>query len=61
MGQDRRVDVPAIGLDTIKQAKECGLDGIVVQYGGVLILNIDQVIKKANDLDLFLWVREADI
>ena len=61
IGQDRRVDVPAIGLDTINQAKECGLDGIVVQYGGVLILNIDQVIKKANDLDLFLWVREADI
>ena len=61
IGQDRRVDIPAIGTDTIIQAKECGLDGIVVQYGGVLILNIEQVIKKANELDLFVWVREADI
>ena len=61
IGQDRRVDIPAIGTDTITQAKECGLDGIVIQYGGVLILNIEQVIKKANELDLFIWVREADI
>ena len=61
IGQDRRVDVPAIGVDTITHAKECGLDGIVVQYGGVLILNIEQVIKKANELNLFIWVREAGI
>lgn len=61
VGQDRRVDVPTIGPDTITQAKEAGLDGIVVQYGGVLILNIAEVIKKGNELNLFIWVREADI
>ena len=60
IGQDRRVDVPVIGLDTITQAKESGLNGIVIQHGDVVILNRDHVIKKANELDLFIWVREAD-
>ena len=61
IGQDRRVDVPAIGPDTITQAKESGLDGIVIQHGDVVILNRDHVIKKANELDLFVWIRESDI
>ncbi len=61
IGQDRRVDVPAIGPDTITQAKESGLNGIVIQHGDVVILNRDHVIKKANDLEIFIWVREANI
>ena len=61
IGQDRRVDVPAIGPDTITQVKESGLNGIVIQHGDVVILNRDQVIKKANELGLFIWVRGAGI
>jgi DUF1009 family protein len=57
--QDRRVDIPAIGPDTVSQVKTSGLNGIVLQQGKVVILNVEHVIKKANELDLFIWVRET--
>ena len=57
-GQDRRVDLPAIGLATCQQVKQAGLEGIVIHYGGVLVLNLAQVIAEANRLGLFIWVRE---
>ena len=57
--QDRRVDIPAIGPDTVSQVKTSGLNGIVLQQGKVVILNVEHVVKKANELDLFIWVRET--
>lgn len=56
-GQDWRVDLPAIGPDTMHRAAEAGLAGVVVQAGGVLVLGREETIQAADDLGLFLWGR----
>lgn len=58
-GQDLRVDMPMIGPDTVQGVAEAGLDGIVIEAGGVMVLDQDRVIAECNRLGLFLWVREA--
>lgn len=57
--QDRRVDLPTIGPDTIRIAAESGLRGIVIEAGGVIVLDQPAVIAECDRLGLFLWVREA--
>ena len=58
-GQERRIDLPAIGPATCQQVKKAGLDGIVIAYGGVVVLDMATVISEANRLKLFFWVRES--
>lgn len=57
-GQDRRADLPAIGPATAQHAAEAGLDGIIVEAGGVLVLDQAAVIAAMNEAGLFLWARE---
>ena len=57
-GQERRIDLPAIGPATCRQVKKAGLDGIVIASGGVVVLDLATVISEANRLELFFWVRE---
>jgi DUF1009 family protein len=47
-GQERRVDLPAIGPRTIEQAAAAGLAAVVVEAGGVLVLDRPQVIAAAD-------------
>ncbi|MEM7296058.1 MAG: UDP-2,3-diacylglucosamine diphosphatase LpxI, partial [Pseudomonadota bacterium] len=54
--QDRRVDMPTIGPDTITQAAAAGLAGIVVAAGDVLVLDRDATAAGADAAGLFLWV-----
>ncbi len=56
--QDRRADLPAIGPDTVSGAVAAGLAGIVIEKGGVLVLQRDRVIAECDRLGLFLYVRE---
>lgn len=56
-GQDRRVDLPAIGPDTITQASAAGLDGIAWAAGGVLLLDRAATVSAAEKAGLFLWAR----
>ena len=58
-GQDRRFDMPAIGVDTVRAAQAAGLDGIVLAAGGVMVLDAPAVIAAADAAGLFLWVRAA--
>ena len=58
--QDRRVDLPAVGLDTVHQAADAGLEGIVLEAGGVMVLNREAVIKAADAAGLFLWVKARE-
>ncbi len=60
-GQDWRVDLPAIGPETLRRAHEAGLAGVVVQAGGVLILGLEETVAAADELGLFLWGREASV
>lgn len=55
--QDRRADLPVIGADTAKQAAAAGLSGIVIEAGGVMVLDLDRVISTLDAQGMFLWVR----
>ncbi|WP_171098893.1 MULTISPECIES: LpxI family protein [unclassified Ruegeria] len=59
--QDRRVDLPTIGPDTVAEAVAAGLTGIVIEKGGVILLQRDTVIAECNRLGLFLTVRERAV
>ncbi|MGC9420627.1 MAG: LpxI family protein [Rhodovulum sp.] len=56
-GQDRRVDLPAIGPATVEAAHRAGLAGIVIEAGGVMVLEPAATRARADALGLFLWVR----
>ena len=55
--QDRRVDLPTIGPGTAMRAADAGLDGIVIEAGGVFVLDQPAVLRILDDKGLFLWVR----
>jgi DUF1009 family protein len=52
--QDRRVDLPVFGPDTIERAAAAGLAGIAGEAGGVLLLQRDALIAAADRLGLFI-------
>jgi hypothetical protein len=61
-GQDRRVDLPTIGLNTVQGAIDAGLAGIAVETGSALFLERDKAIAGANEAGLFLLgIDPADI
>ena len=53
-GQDMRVDLPAIGLQTIELFVKHGIGGIAVEAGGILLIEKDAVIKKADENGIFI-------
>jgi DUF1009 family protein len=57
-GQDRRIDLPALGPATIEAAAQAGLRGIAFEAGGVLLIDRDVMVARAAELGLFLWARE---
>ncbi|MFM7655098.1 MAG: LpxI family protein [Paracoccaceae bacterium] len=56
-GQDRRIDLPALGVQTVRNAAAAGLGGIVWQAGGVICLDLRAMQQEAEALGLFLWAR----
>lgn len=56
-GQDLRVDMPAIGVQTVRNAAAAGLEGIVLQAGGVLVLDRDNIRQEAEKAGLFILGR----
>ncbi|CUX82373.1 MAG: protein of unknown function DUF1009 [Roseibaca calidilacus] len=52
--QDRRIDLPALGVATVDGAHKAGLRGIAVRAGGVLMLDAPAMIARADELGLFL-------
>lgn len=52
--QERRVDMPTIGVATIMAAAHAGLAGIVGETGALLVVDRQAVIERANDLGLFV-------
>ena len=53
--QDRRIDLPALGPQTIAGAARTGLAGIVFEADGVLFEAPDACIEQANRAGLFLY------
>ncbi|WP_319823734.1 LpxI family protein [Thalassovita sp.] len=56
-GQDLRVDMPAIGPETVRNATAAGVEGIVLEAGGVLVLEREKVIQEAEKAGLFIMGR----
>lgn len=56
-GQDRRIDLPVVGVDTMAAAGKAGLDGVVVEEDAVMVLDLAAVERIADELGLFFWVR----
>lgn len=54
-GQDRRIDLPTIGPDTIAAAAQ--QSALVIEAGGVMMLDRPACVRAANAHGLTLWVR----
>jgi DUF1009 family protein len=52
--QERRVDLPTVGVRTVTGAAQAGLRGIAVEAGGTLIVDRPAVVAAADDAGLFL-------
>ena len=53
-GQDRRADLPTVGVETVNNAIEAGFRGIALEAGGSLLIDRDQVIQRAGESGLFV-------
>jgi DUF1009 family protein len=54
VGQDLRVDLPAVGPRTFVRAAKAGLRGVAVASGVTLILDREETVSTADRLGLFL-------
>ena len=55
--QDRRIDLPTVGLNTLKQCKSSGIKGIVLKHKSNIFLDKSRAIKFANKNKLFILVK----
>lgn len=53
-GQETRADLPTIGVHTVKAAAMAKLDGIAVEAGRALVVDMDGVIAEADRYGLFV-------
>jgi UDP-2,3-diacylglucosamine hydrolase len=53
-GQDLRVDMPTIGVETVLQVAGAGLAGMAVERGHTLIVDRARVITAANEAGIFI-------
>jgi DUF1009 family protein len=58
--QERRIDLPTIGVKTLEGAAAAGFAGVVSQAGGALVIERDAVIAAADRLGLFVYGLETD-
>jgi DUF1009 family protein len=56
-GQDRRIDLPTLGPDTLRAVAAAGLGGVAFQAGSVICLDLAEMQALAGELGLFLWAR----
>jgi len=54
LGQETRVDMPTIGPETIRRVAEAGLRGVAVGAGSTIILDVDELVRVADDAGIFV-------
>lgn len=52
--QEKRVDLPTIGIETVERVAAAGFAGIAVEAGASLILNRREVAERADALGVFV-------
>ena len=55
--QDKRIDLPTVGLQTLKQCKLAGLKGIVLKHKNNIFLDKNKSISFANKNKMFILVK----
>lgn len=53
-GQDRTLDMPTLGLESVRLCAELGYAGIAAEQGGVLLVDREAMIDAANKANIFL-------
>ncbi len=53
-GQDRRADLPTVGPDTVRRARDAGLRGLAFEAGGAILADRANTIALADAAGLFL-------
>ncbi len=53
--QSLRVDLPAIGIATVRAASDAGLRGIAVEEGRALLIERDAMIEAADFSEIFIY------
>ena len=53
-GQERRADLPTIGVETVRRARAAGLRGIAFEAGGALLADPAACVAEADATGLFL-------
>ena len=53
-GQDTRTDMPAIGIRTIEKLQQCGIGGIAVESGGILVIERGETVACADRAGIFI-------
>lgn len=53
--QERRVDLPVIGVRTIEAAAQAGLAGVAIEAGGALMARRDDLVAAADAAGLFVF------
>lgn len=54
INQTDKIDLPTIGPDTIHQVHEAGLNGIALEASKGYVVNLEETLVKANQLNVFL-------
>lgn len=54
-GQELRVDLPTIGVETVKRAAAAGLSGVAFEAGAALLMDREAVAQEADRAGLFVY------
>jgi DUF1009 family protein len=54
-GQERRLDLPSVGIHTVDGAARAGLAGIAVEAAGAITADLQQLIRAADAAGLFVF------
>lgn len=58
--QERRIDLPTVGLTTLEGLAKAGLAGVGVEANGALLIGGDALLKRAEELGLFIYAFPKD-
>jgi UDP-2,3-diacylglucosamine hydrolase len=54
-GQERRIDLPTVGVSTVEKVAAAGLAGLAVEGGGALMLGRSEMVATAERLGVFIY------
>ncbi|OPZ77061.1 MAG: hypothetical protein BWY78_01165 [Alphaproteobacteria bacterium ADurb.Bin438] len=55
VNQHDKLDLPTVGSRTVINAYNCGLQGIAIHSGNSLVVDFDEMVKRADELGLFIY------